>query len=250
MSSAGDPAAWVDGDAVPAADVAAEVHRLRRGPAGARLPREGTADGRQLRRWVAQRVVVRRLLERECAARGLDPAGAPPLRPDPALLGTAAADVLATSAAGRAVFAAVTTDVRVTEDQLRAQHEEDRPVRPERWSVREAFSTEAPPTALPSAPRVVHPATLLPEVRAAAGPAPTVVRSTLGWHLVAVDAVLPAGPVPFADARAELAATLADRHRQAAFARWLDAAVAARVRLATGFEHPADPRQPDATHRH
>jgi [acyl-carrier-protein] S-malonyltransferase len=248
-------AAWLDAEPVPAAEVAAELDRLRAGPLAARLPRDGTADARQLRRWVAQRVVLRRLLERSAAAGGL--AGDPglPVRPDAAVLGTAAADVLATSAAARAVLAAVTAGVTVAEDEVRAwyQAQPDRYARPERWRVRQAFLPgDADPAGLAAAlvlarPVELAPATLVPELRGApAGP----VRSRLGWHLLAVDAVLPAGPVPYASVRDGIAAALLDRRRQEVFGRWLDAEVAARVRLAPGFEHPADPRQPDATHRH
>jgi [acyl-carrier-protein] S-malonyltransferase len=35
-----------------------------------------------------------------------------------------------------------------------------------------------------------------------------------------------------------------------AFRLWLDARRDALVRLAPGYEHPGDPRQPDNTHRH
>ncbi|BBX74878.1 malonyl CoA-ACP transacylase [Mycobacterium shinjukuense] len=38
--------------------------------------------------------------------------------------------------------------------------------------------------------------------------------------------------------------------RRRAFRIWLDARRAALVRLAPGYEHPGDPRQPDNTHRH
>jgi [acyl-carrier-protein] S-malonyltransferase len=256
-------AAWVDGEPVPAAEVLAEEARLRAGPAAALLPAEGTAAGRQLRRWVAQRVVLRRLLDHDGTARGLPPAAATP-KPDPALLGTAAADVLATSPAARAVFAAVTVGVTVDEAAVREQHEthRDRYARPERWLVRQVLlpgGDGAPPAselsaALASARRVeVDPRTLLPQLRAAAPPPGRIagpLRTRFGWHLLAVDAVLPAGPLPYAEVRDRIAAALLDRRRQAAFARWLDAEVAGRVRLATGFEHPADPGQPDATHRH
>jgi [acyl-carrier-protein] S-malonyltransferase len=261
---AGGPAAWVDAEPVPAAEVAAAVARLRAGPAGRRLPPDGTADGRQLRRWVAQRVVLRRLLEQECAARGLDAHTAQAVVPDPALLGTAAADVLATSPAARAVFAAVTGDTTVDEPVVRAGYDADpdQYARPERWLVRQAFlphehsrpaatgpdpAAMLPPTVATARPVEVDPATLLPEVRASPG---RPVCTHLGWHLLVVVAVLPAGPVPYEDVRTEIAARLTDRRRQTGFARWLDAQVAARVRLAPGFEHPADPRQPDATHRH
>lgn len=242
-------AAWVDGVPVPAADVAAEVDRLRSGPAGTRLPRDGTADGRQLRRWVTQRVVVRRLLEHECATRALDPETAPALVADPALLGTAAADVLTVSPAARAVFAAITAGVSVPEADVRASYDRDRPTRPERWTIRQAFSPTAPPTALPP-PVTIDPATLLTEVRTGISAAPALIRTSLGWHRVALDAVHPAGPVPYAEVRADLTATLTARARQTTFARWLDAALTTRVRLAPGYEHPADPHHPDTTHRH
>jgi [acyl-carrier-protein] S-malonyltransferase len=241
-------AAWVDGEAVSAAEVESEVDRLRSGPLGARLPVDGTPDGRQLRRWVTQRVVLRRLLEHEAHQRGLPAAPPLPAPPDAALLGSAAADVLATSAAARAVLA--TFDGRPSEAGLRAFHaaHPDRYARPERWLVRQAFAAStADLEAALSGPVEVDPVTLVPELRTApAGP----VRSALGWHLLVVEEVRPAGPVPYEDARAGIEAELTARNRQLAFARWLDAAVAARVRLAPGYEHPADPRQPDATHRH
>jgi [acyl-carrier-protein] S-malonyltransferase len=265
-------AAWVEGVPVPAADVDAEVARLRAGPLAARLPPEGTADGRQLRRWVTQRVVLRRLLDHEAATRGCT-RDDPVARPDAALLGSAAADVLATSATARAVLA--TFGARPEEHELWAHYaaHPDRYARPERWLVRQAFlpaRTEDPPaeqetaaapaeqetaaaaaelgTALAAAaPTEVDPATLVPELRAApAGP----VRSRLGWHQLVIEEVRPAGPIPYDQVRAGIEAELTARYRQLAFARWLDAAVAARVRLAPGYEHPADPRQPDATHRH
>jgi [acyl-carrier-protein] S-malonyltransferase len=237
-------AAWVDGEPVPAAAVDAEVDRLRSGPLADRLPPAGTADARQLRRWVTQRVVLRRLLEHEAESRGLEGDGGG--RADPALLGSAAADVLATSPAARAVLAAV--DARPAEEEVRAHHaaHPDRYARPERWLARQAFAPSADALVL-GPPTEVDPATLVPELRTRpSGP----VHSGLGWHLLVVDAVLPAGPLPYEQVRADIAAELADRARQLAFARWLAEAAARRIRLAPGFEHPADPRQPDATHRH
>ena len=122
----------------------------------------------------------------------------------------------------------------------------DRYARRERWVVRQAFAPTEDTLVL-GPPAEVDPATLVPELRSRpAGP----VRSGLGWHRLVVEAVLPAGPVPYDEVRPVIAAELADRSAQLAFARWLDAAAAARIRLAPGFEHPADPRQPDATHRH
>jgi [acyl-carrier-protein] S-malonyltransferase len=209
------------------------------------LPPGGTTDARQLRRWVTQRVVLRRLLEHEAESRGLDGDGGGG-RADPALLGSAAADVVVTSPAARAVLAAV--DARPAEEEVRAHHaaHPDRYARPERWLARQAFAPSADALVL-GPPTEVDPATLVPELRTRpSGP----VHSGLGWHLLVVDAVLPAGPLPYEQVRVGIEAELADRARQLAFARWLDEAAARRIRLAPGFEHPADPRQPDATHRH
>jgi len=263
-------AAWVGAEVVTRAEVAVELERLRAGPLGARLPPEGTGEARQLRRWVAQRVVLRRLLERERDA--LAPAGtvdavdavdpAPRVRPDPAVVGSAAADVLAASAAARAVFASVTARIRLPEDELRRYYARnpDQFSRPARWLLRHAFhpSDPAPLAALLAAapPVIAAPASLPAAVLAAAraaGPAPVTVGpvcSTLGWHLLAVDDRRPPATVRYPQARAQIADHLLNRARQLAFARWLDARCAALVRLSPGYEHPADPRQPDATHRH
>jgi [acyl-carrier-protein] S-malonyltransferase len=277
-------AAWVGGEVISRADVADELDRLRAGPLGARLPAGGTAEARQLRRWVTQRLVLRHLLE--SAARG--PAGtagppAPPeaeavpsvptdptvpvrrgvpSAPDPALLGSAAADVLATSGAARAVFVAVTAAIRVPEADIRRFYaaNPDRFARPARWVLRHACHP-ADPTGLAerlpgAAPVTASPDTLPAAVRTAiraAGPPPVTVGpvcTPLGWHLVAVDAEQPPTVLPYPDVHDQIAAQLLDRARQRAFARWLDARYAALVRLAPGYEHPADPRQPDATHRH
>ena len=256
-------AAWIGADVVTRAEVATEVDRLRAGPFGARLPPDdGSAAARQFRRWVAQRVVLRRLLDAELAAFGPPADAGPPATPDPALLGAAAADVLATSAAARAVFAAVTADVRVAEQEVRDYYARnpDRFRRSARWTLRHAFHpTDPEPLAgrLPTAPPVVAapdslPAAVAAAARAAGHPPVTAgpVRSPLGWHLVALDAEHPPTVVPYPQARAQIAAHLLDRARQRAFARWLDARCATLVRLTPGYEHPADPCHPDATHRH
>jgi [acyl-carrier-protein] S-malonyltransferase len=57
-------------------------------------------------------------------------------------------------------------------------------------------------------------------------------------------------PQPFADVRAALAARLGAEDAERRFARWLEQRCAALVRLEPGYEHPGDPRHPDAVHRH
>ncbi|ORB87664.1 malonyl CoA-ACP transacylase [Mycobacterium kansasii] len=65
-----------------------------------------------------------------------------------------------------------------------------------------------------------------------------------GWCAPAV-----AGP-PLEQVRPVIARHLLGAARRRAFRMWLDARRAALVRLAPGYEHPGDPRQPDNTHRH
>jgi [acyl-carrier-protein] S-malonyltransferase len=55
---------------------------------------------------------------------------------------------------------------------------------------------------------------------------------------------------PLEQVRSLIAAHLRAAARRRAFRVWLDARRAAQVRLAPGYEHPGDPRQPDNTHRH
>ena len=57
------------------------------------------------------------------------------------------------------------------------------------------------------------------------------------------------GP-PLAEVRPAIVDHLRGAARRRAFRLWLDARRATLVRLAPGYEHPGDPRQPDNTHRH
>ncbi|OCB22939.1 malonyl CoA-ACP transacylase [Mycobacterium malmoense] len=60
----------------------------------------------------------------------------------------------------------------------------------------------------------------------------------------------PQAEPPLPDVRSAIADHLQGAARRRAFRAWLDARRAALVRLAPGYEHPGDPRQPDNTHRH
>jgi [acyl-carrier-protein] S-malonyltransferase len=65
-----------------------------------------------------------------------------------------------------------------------------------------------------------------------------------GWR-----APSPVGP-PLGEVRSAIIDHLRGAARRRAFRVWLDARRAELVRLAPGYEHPGDPRQPDNTHRH
>ncbi len=58
------------------------------------------------------------------------------------------------------------------------------------------------------------------------------------------------GDAAFEDVRGGIAAELAAAGRDRAFALWLEQRMRDSVRTAPGFEHPATPGSPDATHRH
>ncbi|MCT7658254.1 DUF7158 domain-containing protein [Mycobacterium deserti] len=179
-------AAMVDGAPVSVAEVDAREARLRASRASPSLPRPGTSEGRQLRRWLTQLLVTERVVAAEAAARKLRPDAAPSeeeLLPDMAVrleIGSVAASVLADPLA-RALFDSVTADVDVSDDDV-ASYRTRNPGR---------FSGDT-----------------------------------------------------------DIAVHLRGAARRRAFRLWLDARCAAVVRLAPGYEHPGDPRQPDNTHRH
>jgi [acyl-carrier-protein] S-malonyltransferase len=57
-------------------------------------------------------------------------------------------------------------------------------------------------------------------------------------------------PEPYEEVRDRIAAELGKANRDRGFARWLDERCAELVWVQPGFEHPGDPRHPDAVHRH
>ncbi|MCV6968259.1 DUF7158 domain-containing protein [Mycobacterium bohemicum] len=119
--------ATVAGRPVPVDEVDAAEARLRAGPRAAALPRRGTSEGRQLRRWLTQLIVTERVIAAEVAARGLAADDAPTeddQLPDATArleIGSVAAAALASPSA-RALFADVTAAVRVTDAEVADYH--------------------------------------------------------------------------------------------------------------------------------
>lgn len=126
-------AAAVGGVPVPVAEVDAREAELRASRLASSLPRPGTSEGRQLRRWLTQLLVTERVVAAEARARGLSAVGAPAeeeLLPDMAVrleLGSVAAAVLADPTA-RALFVSVTADIDVTDEQV-ADYQARNPLR-------------------------------------------------------------------------------------------------------------------------
>ncbi len=208
-------AATVAGVGVDAGEVDAREAALRAAPQVAALPRPGTSQGRQLRRWLTQLVVTERVIAHEAAALGVTVTAATPdeadLLPDPAArleIGSVAAAVLADPVA-RAVFAHVTQDIDVDEETVAAYHARN----PRRFQRFTAGAARVPASG-------------------AAG----------GWRVAAV--------TELAEVRPLIAAHLRGAARRRRFRMWLDQRRADLVWLAPGYEHPGDPRQPDNTHQH
>lgn len=113
-------AATVAGQPVPIAEVDAREAALRASPQTAALPRPGTSEGRQLRRWLTQIVVTERVVAHEARSSGVGAQGAPELEdvlPDLTArleIGSIAAAALADPLA-RALYAVVTAGVAASE---------------------------------------------------------------------------------------------------------------------------------------
>jgi [acyl-carrier-protein] S-malonyltransferase len=200
-------AATVAGLDVPVSDVDAREAVLRNAMPAAALPRAGTSEGRQLRRWLTQLLASEAVIAAEAADTGVTAAGAPAedeLLPDDSArleIGSIAAAALADPLA-RAMYAHVTAGVDVTGADVADFHVRN-PVRFAKSSATEN-----------------------------------------GWRTAVVDAP------PLDAVRPLIVAHLRGAARRRAFRLWLDARRADLVRLAPGYEHPGDPRQPDNTHRH
>lgn len=200
-------AAIVAGTDVPVADVDAREAQLRDTLPAAALPRPGTGEGRQLRRWLTQLLVAERLIRAEAAAAGVTAHSAPTedeLLPDDSArleIGSVAAAALADPLA-RAMYARVTASVRVTDDDVADYH------------ARNPLRFAAP------------------------------LDAGNGWRTTAL------APPAVETVRPLIIEHLRGAGQRRAFRLWLDARRAELVRLAPGYEHPGDPRQPDNTHRH
>ena len=120
-------AATVSGRPVLVSDVDLRETRLRATVLAAALPREGTSEGRQLRRWLTQLLVTERVVAAEAAARGVTADGAPTeddLLPDTSArleIGSVAASALE-DPMGRALYAHVTAGVRVGDAEVEDYH--------------------------------------------------------------------------------------------------------------------------------
>lgn len=120
-------AARVAGKPISVKEIDDREAKLRAGNLASALPRPGTGESRQLRRWLTQLAVAESVVVDEAAARGLTEQHAPTevaVLPDMAArleIGSVAAATLALPLA-RAVFADIGADVDVTAADIAAYH--------------------------------------------------------------------------------------------------------------------------------
>jgi [acyl-carrier-protein] S-malonyltransferase len=230
---------FVDGRPVPGEGLDRRLRAVRGGPRAAVLPVPGSAEDRQLRRWVAQVLLTEELCRAEAVTRGLPAGSVASVRLDQRAaveLGSITAAAFEGCAAVRAVYEAVTAQVTAPADEVARYRAATAGPPPEPvWRVSvDGDEFEAPEATLP--------AQLAAALRAAGtGRAVTVDGRTA--TLVAVETAP-------GDSPDRTAAELTGAARRLEFVRWLEQARSARLRLVPGLEHPGDPRQPDNHHRH
>lgn len=219
----GPIAAEVAGESVSVAEVDGREAGLRAAPGAATLPARGTSEGRQLRRWLTQLLAAERVVTIEAARRGITDSGAPgpfDILPDAtarAEIGSLAAALLDSMPLARALFADLTADLAVPDEDV------------DDYYARNGHRFAEPARRDEAGWRVFDPGR-----RTHGEPAD---RSQERF-------------IPLSRVRPLIEAELRGAAGRQRFARWLDAAQAGQVRLRPGFEHPGDPGQPDNTHRH
>lgn len=243
-AATGDGIAAVAGERVlTVAEVDRRLRLLRSGPLAARLPGADTPGGRNLRRWLVQVMVAESLAVQEAARLGLPygPAGGGLTLAAALRTGGVAAAVLALSPAAGAVCRALAPSPSEEESYAYYRRNLDRFTTPETRWVRPFGPVRRGEIAGP-----VEDAVFAAREGETVGP----VDGPGGpWTLV-VERVEAARREPYEAVRDRIRAELAGSDRDRAFARWLDARQAESVLLMPGYEHPADPAQPDADHRH
>ena len=251
---AGEPIATVGGTIISRADLERRTEELRRGPRGKHIPPDGGGSP-EIRRWIVRELVTEAVLAHEVRAAGLVDPGEPRER--------------VSAAAIAALMDRVTAEVSVDAAAVRSFYDRN----PDRFRRREArrirhgvvpdqASARAVAERLAASDQVtqVQPVELhrgelvgpVEDAVFAAAPGDVVgpIVTEFGWHVARVDELIPAGIVPFEDARPAIEVDLVAVERVEAFERWLETRRAALTVLEPDFEHPGHPIHGATTHRH
>jgi [acyl-carrier-protein] S-malonyltransferase len=239
------------------ADVEARVRRLRSGRLGDCLPADGSAEARQLRRWVVQVLATEAIIDDAAGSLGVAAPDVRNFQPPPsggAGMGSVVDAVLATSAVARTLLSMVTADVRVGQAEVRAYYERNRNdfLGPDSRVV--VHEIDGRPVNA-GRPIVMQRGDFTGVVESTVfggsiGSCVTVTDELGHTHVVHVQQLLTGDVAPFEDVRDAITERLLAAARRRAFSAWVDRRRAELLWLAPGNEHPGDPSQPDNTHRH
>jgi [acyl-carrier-protein] S-malonyltransferase len=164
--------------------------------------------------------------------------------------GGVAAAVLAT-VAGRALFERVTAGIHADETEISSYYMRN----PDEFAVPETrWTRELGPIRRGEIAGAIEDAVFGAAEGDGVGPVEGDVVGPIDgpggpWTLT-IERIDGGGRKPYQMVREGIAEELTTARREQVFGRWLEARMAAWVRLSPGFEHPGDPGQPDATHRH
>jgi hypothetical protein len=248
------PIATVAGRPIRRADLERRADELRRGPRGRHISPDG-GSSLELRRWIVRELVTEAILAHEAQAAGLLGPDDHPDRVSAATMG--------------ALVDRVTTGASVDEGEMRSfydrntdryrRHEARRihhAVLPDEASARDVANRLASAGEVTDIPSVeLHRGELVGPLEdavfaAARGDVVGPIATEHGWHVARLEDVVPAGIVPFEDARPGIQADLLAVERIQAFERWLETRRAELAVLDPDFEHPGHPVHGATTHRH
>jgi hypothetical protein len=259
----------VGGRPIALSRLEARLADIRRGPRGRHLPPDGGEASAGARRWVVQELVTEAILLHEAQAAGIAPTG------DEAVLAPEIVSRLVDS-----VTVAVTVDRRAVREYYvrnadRFRRREARRVHhvlladeataldvfrsledgADLGDLAEESSVDAGSRTMRGDLGDVHrgelngpleDAIFSAEIGVVFGP----IETEHGWHVARVEAVTPASPVPYPEARPAIEADLLTAERSRVFGAWLEERRRALVAIEPGFEHPADPVHGYPSHRH
>jgi len=246
--------ATVAGRPIRRTDLERRADELRRGPRGKHIPPDG-GSAPEIHRWIVRELVTEAVLAHEAEAAGL--------------LGPADDPARVSAEAMASLVDRVTAEVFVDEAAMRSFYErnpdryrrrEARRIRhavlPDEASARVVADGLASADQLSDVPSVnLHRGELVGPVEdavfaAATGDIVGPITTGHGWHVARIDEIVPAGIVPFDDARPGIEADLLAVERVQAFERWLETRRAELAVLEPDFEHPGHPIHGATTHRH
>jgi [acyl-carrier-protein] S-malonyltransferase len=241
---------------ITSADVEERVRRLRSGRLGDRLPADGCAEARQLRRWIVQVLATEAIIQDAADTLGITAQCGDPQQYalEGAGMGSVLETVLATSGVARSLLTVVTAGVDVDQAAVRTYYERNRDDfrQPDTCIVVHEIDGRPVNAGRPIVMRrgdvtgVVGAAVF----RGSAGSTVTVTDESGHAHVAHVHHVLPGHVAPFEDVRDAIIERLLAAARLRAFSAWVDRRRSELLWLAPGNEHPGDPSQPDNMHRH